>query len=271
MSHQSLPTFFISHGGGPCFFMEPPRGAPDPWKAMGDHLRSLAATITPRPRAILVISAHWEEQIPTVTTAAAPDLIYDYYGFPAHTYQLKYPAPGAPQLAAEIRTRLENAGIASGEDDKRGLDHGVFIPFLLIYPQADIPIVQLSLAASLDPALHLAIGRALAPLRDEGVLIVGSGFSFHNLRGFYSPDPRVEAEAKAFDDWLTRAATNPDPAQRDAALQAWASAPGAHTSHPREEHLLPLMVVAGAAGADVGVQDFSGKVFGKATSGYRFG
>ena len=271
MTEARLPTLFIPHGGGPCFFMDPPRHGPDPWKSMGDHLKGIAASIGRRPRAVLVISGHWEETRPTVTAAAVPPLIYDYYGFPAHTYQLRYPAPGAPRLAAEVRLRLDQAGIPSAADDTRGFDHGVFVPFLLIYPEADIPVVQLSLAASLDPAAHLAIGRALQPLRDEDVLIVGSGLSFHNLRGFFTEDPRIAAEAEAFDQWLTRAVTDPDPTARDAALCQWVRAPGARTSHPREEHLLPLMVAAGAAGADAGMRTYSDHVFGKAVSSYRFG
>jgi aromatic ring-opening dioxygenase catalytic subunit (LigB family) len=269
MNDQRLPTLFIPHGGGPCFFMD--QLQPDPWKSMGDYLRGIAADVGRRPRAVLVISGHWEENNPTVTTASAPPLIFDYYGFPPHTYQLRYPAPGSPEIAAEIRRHLEQAGIPSGANDSRGFDHGVFVPFLLIYPDADIPTLQLSLSASLDPATHLAIGRALEPLRDQGVLIVGSGLSFHNLRGFFSDDPRVAAEAQAFDQWLTRAVTEPDPARRDAALTAWAAAPGARTCHPREEHLLPLMVAAGAAGADLGTQAYGDRVFGKAVSGYRFG
>jgi aromatic ring-opening dioxygenase catalytic subunit (LigB family) len=271
MTDTRLPTLFIPHGGGPCFFMAPPHGMPDPWKSMGEHLRGIAADIGRRPKAVLVISGHWEETRPTVTTAAAPPLIYDYYGFPPHTYQLKYPAPGAPALADEVRRRLGDAGIPAGTDPARGFDHGVFIPFLLIYPDADIPVVQLSLLASLDPAAHLAVGRALSPLRDEGVLIVGSGLSFHNLRGFFGESPRIAADAEAFDDWLTRAVSDPDPARRDAALTGWAEAPGARTSHPREEHLLPLMVAAGAAGADIGRRTYGDRVFGKAVSSYRFG
>jgi len=266
-----LPTLFIPHGGGPCFFMAPPPGRPDPWQKMGDYLRGLGAELGQRPRAVLVISGHWEETAPTVTTGSAPPLIYDYYGFPPHTYQLRYPAPGEPALAGAIRTRLAQAGIAAGADGTRGFDHGVFIPFLLIYPEADIPVVQLSLDASLDPAAHLAIGRALEPLRDEGVLIVGSGLSFHNLHAFFGGDRSVSAQARAFDTWLTEAATA-DPAQRDAMLARWATAPGARASHPREEHLLPLMVAAGAAGADRGQRNFHELLFGiNPVSGYRFG
>lgn len=270
MTEARLPTLFIPHGGGPCFFMDPPRQGPDPWKSMGDHLRGIAASIGQRPRAVLVISGHWEETRPTVTASAAPPLIYDYYGFPAHTYQLRYPAPGAPRLAAEIRLRLDQAGIPAVENTARGFDHGVFVPFLLIYPEADIPVVQLSLAASLDPAAHLAIGRALQPLRDEGVLIVGSGMSYHNMHGFRTPAGAAQSEV--FDRWLTDALVDPDLARRWDSLARWSDAPAARDAHPREEHLLPLMVAAGAAADSAGARIFSDTVMrGARISGYRFG
>ena len=169
---------------------------------MAAYLRGIAASIGQRPTAILVISGHWEEAQPTVHVGRNPPLLFDYYGFPEHTYRLSYPAPGSPELAKRVRDLLAAAGIDSGEEAERGLDHGVFVPFLLVYPEADIPVVQLSLRQDLDPAAHLAIGRALAPLRDEGVLIVGSGMSFHNLRAFGSTDPRVIEAAQRFDDWL---------------------------------------------------------------------
>lgn len=267
-----LPVWFIPHGGGPCFFMDPPAKAPNAWKAMEAYLRGIPAAVgQQRPRAILIISGHWQENRPTVTAAANPPLIYDYFGFPPHTYDLRYPSPGDPELAAEVIARLKAAGIDSGEDLSRGFDHGVFIPLLLLYPDADIPVVQLSMVHPLDPARHIAIGRALAPLRDEGVLIIGSGLSFHNLQNFYGADRRVLAVAETFDAWLTKAVTNPDPAARDAALAAWDQAPGARISQPYEDHLIPLMIAAGAAGADQGVRDYSDHVFGAPISGYRFG
>ncbi len=266
-----LPTLFIPHGGGPCFFMDPPPNDPQAWDAMAAYLRGVAASLEEKPRAILVISAHWEMPRPTVMTAERPPLLFDYYGFPEHTYKLEYPAPGSPALASRVRALFAAAGIASDEDDKRGYDHGVFVPFLLMFPDADIPIVQLSLRADLDPAAHLAVGRALAPLRDEGVLIVGSGMSYHNLRRFWSTDAQDVEAARAFDAWLAASVETSDATARDAWLADWANAPGARAAHPRSEHLLPLMVVAGAADADRGRRTYSDSVFGKAVSGFRFG
>ncbi len=271
MSATRLPVWFIPHGGGPCFFMDPPPKAPDAWKPMEAYLRGIPAAIGSRPHAILVISGHWQESRPTATASSSPPLIYDYEGFPPHTYQLRYPAPGDPKLAAEIVERLKDAGVDSGVDPARGFDHGVFIPLLLLYPDADIPVVQLSMINSLDPARHIALGRALAPLRDEGVLIIGSGLSFHNLQNFYRADPRVLAIAEKFDSWLNDAVTSADVGARNSALLAWEKAPGARFSQPYEDHLIPLMVAAGAAAEDKGVRDFSGHVFGAPISGYRFG
>jgi aromatic ring-opening dioxygenase catalytic subunit (LigB family) len=197
-----------------------------------------------------VISAHWEEPEFTVTSGAKPPLIYDYYGFPDHTYQLRYDAPGSPKLAEEIRTLLAKAGIASQTNSERGFDHGVFIPFKLIYPNAVIPIVQLSLKTGLDPAAHIAAGRAIAPLRDRNILIVGSGMSFHNMATMMRGTP-TEA--------------------RDELRELWSEAPGARVAHPREEHLIPLMVAAGAAGPDRGHRTFHGHVMNATVSGFQFG
>ena len=266
-----LPTLFIPHGGGPCFFMDPPPNDPHAWDAMAAYLRGVAASLPAKPRAILVISAHWEMPRPTVMTAARPSMLFDYYGFPEHTYKLEYPAPGSPELASRVRALLAGAGIASDEDSARGYDHGVFVPFLLMFPEADIPVVQLSLRADLDPAAHVAIGRALAPLRDEGVLIVGSGMSYHNLRRFWSTDVADVEAARAFDAWLAESVEPADAASREARLVAWADAPGARAAHPRSEHLLPLMVVAGAGGGDGGRRTYTDRVFGKAVSGFQFG
>lgn len=270
MTATRLPTYMIPHGGGPCFFMEtrPPMPA-DTWDAMAAHLRGLADDVGVRPKAVLVISAHWETTLPTVHEAAAHNLYFDYYNFPEHTYRLTYPAAGAPDVAARTRALLRAAGIETAGETERGLDHGVFIPFLLIYPDADVPIVQLSLQAGLSPERHLQIGRALAPLRDEGVLIVGSGMTYHNMSDPGSP--RAAAAAEAFDIWLTETVAS-EADVRDARLAAWAEAPGGRFSHPREEHLLPLMVAAGAADGDAGRQIYSEKLGGRmALSGYRFG
>lgn len=262
-----MPTLYIPHGGGPCFFMEPT----DNWDPMGDFLRSIDSSVAPRPSCVLVISGHWEEAVPTVNVASAPPLLFDYYGFPEHTYRLTYPAPGSPEVAGRVRALLAEAGIESGEEASRGLDHGVFVPFLLIYPDADIPVVQLSLHWSLDAGVHLAIGRALAPLRDEGVLIIGSGMSFHNNAVFRIMDDRIDQAAGAFDDWLTASVEEPDPATRDLRLMGWQDAPFATFCHPRPEHLTPLFVAAGAAAGDPGARVFNDRVLGKAVSAFRFG
>jgi len=270
-SERRMPAIYLPHGGGPCFFMDPPPQAPQTWDGMAAYLRGLAVSIGERPRALLVISAHWETTRPTVNSGARPGMLFDYYGFPPHTYQLSWPAPGSPQLATRVRELLGAAGIGTDEDATCGYDHGVFVPFLLMFPEADIPVVQLSLRADLDPAAHVAVGRALAPLRDEGVLIVGSGMSYHNLRRFWSTDVADVEAARAFDAWLAESVEPADAASREARLVAWADAPGARAAHPRSEHLLPLMVVAGAGGGDGSRRTYSDRVFGKAVSGFQFG
>jgi len=268
-----MPTLYIPHGGGPCFFMDwSPRGA---WDSMAAYLRGLSATLPARPKAIILVSAHWLEDGFVVGSNPKPDLIFDYYGFPPHTYDLKYPAKGDPALASRVRALLAQAGLPEGEDKARGYDHGVFIPFLLAFPEADIPIVQVSLKADMDPALHLAAGQALAGLRDDGVLIVGSGMSFHNMAAFMGRVhiPDLQKHAIVFDDWLNETLTRTSGAARNAALAHWDRAPYAREAHPAqgEEHLLPLMVAAGAAADDAGARSFHDFVMGSPISGYRFG
>lgn len=259
------PALFIPHGGGPCFFMPDPRGT---WSGMERYLKGLAASLPAKPKAILVISGHWEERAFSFTGSAEhPGLIFDYYGFPSETYQLAWPAPGAPWLAERGRALIEEAGLPAAIDPRRGFDHGVFVPLKVAFPEADIPVVQMSLHASLDPALHLAAGRALAPLRNEGVLIVGSGMSFHNLRAY--GDPRVRQPAAEFDLWLVEAA-EATAGERAKRLENWQNAPFARLCHPREEHLLPLMVAAGASNAP-GSHDYGEEVLSGAVSGFRFG
>ena len=262
------PTYFINHGGGPCFFLDP-GPMRDTWDELETYLHGFADTLVEQPRSILIVSGHWEEARPTVNTAAAPPLLFDYSGFPAHTYQLTWPAPGAPDLALRVLNLLGAAGIDSGASTTRGWDHGVFVPMKVMFPRADIPTVQLSLQHGLDPAAHLAIGRALAPLRKEGVLILGSGQSYHNMRGFLGKSGSVDPAAEAFDTWLRAAMT--DGATRDRSLIAWAQAPGARAAQPREDHLLPLMVAAGAASGEPGQTAFHGHALGKPISGFRFG
>lgn len=265
---SAQPVLFIPHGAGPCFFME--WNPPGIWEGMADFLKGVAATLPSHPRAILMVSGHWLADDFRITAGERPELIYDYYGFPDHTYRIGYPAPGSPLLAERIETRLSEAGLASRRDPARGFDHGMFIPLKLMFPEAEIPVVQLSLRQDLDPAVHLAAGEALAALRREGVLIVGSGMSFHNMRGY--GDPNFTAPSEAFDAWLTEAVEAP-PEQRRAALRDWAKAPHAHQCHPpgHEEHLLPLMVAAGAAGQDIGRKVYSERVLETQLSAFRFG
>jgi aromatic ring-opening dioxygenase catalytic subunit (LigB family) len=265
-----MPTLFIPHGGGPCFFMPNPPDHPKLWDKMGAYLRGIAKSLPEKPRAILVISGHWEENKVTVNASPAPSMLFDYYGFPPHTYQLKYPAPGSPELATEIRALLAKQGIESGSDPSRGYDHGVFVPFLLMFPDADIPVVQISLLSSLNPEAHLAVGRALAPLRDQGVLIVGSGMSYHNMGDFRMNTHMLDPASVQFDGWLTQT-VSAEPTDREEKLAHWAEAPGARKSHPREEHLLPMMIAAGAADGDKGQRVFNDVVWGKVLSSFQFG
>jgi aromatic ring-opening dioxygenase catalytic subunit (LigB family) len=267
-SPARMPVAYIPHGGGPWPFVEMGFDKAE-MEPLADYLRGLQALPRTPPKAVLAVSAHWEEAVPTVMTAERPPMLYDYYGFPPASYQITWPAPGSPTLAQRVGELLEVAGFASGRDPRRGFDHGTFVPLKLTYPQADVPTIQLSLKHGLDPKEHLAIGRALAPLRDEGVFIVGSGMSYHNMRGF--GDPRAAGVSEQFDAWLNDAVTAADPRQRDHRLTEWAHAPAARQAHPREEHLLPLMVVAGAAGDDRGIAGFVGKVMGVRVSGYQFG
>jgi aromatic ring-opening dioxygenase catalytic subunit (LigB family) len=256
------PAVFIPHGAGPCFFMDWTRGPADTWARTEAFLRGLAADLPEQPRAILVVSGHWEAPVFTVGSGEAPELIFDYYGFPEHTYELTFPAPGSPQLATRVQELLNGAGIASAADPTRGWDHGVFVPLKLVTPDADIPVVQLSLKASLDPAEHLAAGRALAPLRDEGVLIVGSGMSWHNMRGFSPAYTQASAE---FDGWLAEAVKEPGK------LARWAEAPNGRLAHPREEHLAPIFVAAGAAEGEPARVVFRDTVMDVVVSAYQFG
>ncbi|WP_216599885.1 class III extradiol ring-cleavage dioxygenase [Sphingomonas sp. AP4-R1] len=258
------PTLYIPHGGGPCFFMEDPQGV---WTGMEAFLRGIGPTLPARPEAILIVSGHWETRGRfSFTSGPRPGLIYDYGGFPAHTYALRYDVPGSPALAQDAAALLNAAGLTADLDADRGLDHGVFVPLKVAFPEADIPVVEMSLDRSLDPKLHLAAGRALASLRDRGVLIVGAGMSFHNMRGY--GDPRFTRPSDDFDAWLAETVTDA-PAAREARLIEWEAGPAARLSHPREEHLLPLLVAAGAADG-AGERIYGEHVLGTAISGFRF-
>ena len=268
-SVAKMPTLFIPHGGGPCFFMDwTVMGGPaDAWDKMAGWLRGLLSTLPDKPKGIVVISGHWEEEAFTASTVEKPGMIYDYTGFPPHTYQLKYPAPGEPGLAERVVALLKSAGLPAKTDNSRGFDHGIFVPFLLIDPEATIPVVPLSLKRDLDPEEHLAAGRALASLRDEGILIVGSGMSYHNMHGFRTP--KALGPSATFDAWLTRAVES-DPQARWQSLTRWSEAPAGRESHPREEHLLPLMVAAGAGYEAKGSKPFGDHVMMADLSAFRF-
>lgn len=264
---QRMPVVFLPHGGGPWPFVDVGIGRPEELDGLAQYLRSVASVPKQETKALLVVSAHWEEAVPTLMTSAQPPMLYDYYGFPPESYSITWPAPGAPELAPRVRSLLEGAGFKTAEDTARGFDHGTFVPLKLAYPKANVPTLQLSLKRGLDPAEHLAIGKALAPLRDEGVFIVGSGMTYHNLRAF---GPRAAPVSEAFDAWLRETATA-DPSERERRLIAWSEAPSARAAHPREEHLLPLMVIAGAALGDVGSAAYSGTILGLRISAYHFG
>jgi aromatic ring-opening dioxygenase catalytic subunit (LigB family) len=256
---------FISHGGGPWPFVDEMKRA---YAKTARELAALPQQLPEKPKAVLVVSGHWEEREFKVGTSERPPMIFDYYGFPEHTYQISYPAPGSPELASRVRSLIESSGIKCQEDPSHGLDHGIFIPLYLMYPNADVPIVPLSLKSSYDPAEHIRLGEALRPLREEGVLIIGSGLSYHNMRGFRTGGGAEVSET--FESWLNETISQPSAALRNDRLVHWEKAPSARLAHPQEDHLLPLMVVAGVAGEGPGRRIFIDHVMGVAMASYRF-
>lgn len=257
-----LPAAYITHGGGPCFFMD--WDPIDAWDALRAALEGIGPSLSFTPKAIVVVTAHWEAPVFTVESGIAPELIYDYGGFPPHTYHLTYAAPGSPDVAARVAACMEAAGIAHRVDPHHGWDHGVFIPLKVMYPDANIPIVAVSVRADLDALAHLELGRALAALRDEGVFIVGSGSSFHHFGNFGREDLAVP-----FDHWLNEAVSLPADARWDA-LVHWERAPFARQAHAREEHLVPLMVAAGAADDVPARSVFHGQIMNTTASCWLF-
>lgn len=258
-NHQDKAQIvYFSHGGGPL-----PILGDASHKAMVDFMQHLPSRLR-KPDAILVISAHWEERAATLLGSPAPPMFYDYYGFPAAAYEITYPAPGSPVLAKRITGLLGKNNISAQTDPQRGFDHGLFIPLKMMYPEADIPALQLSLLLGLDPAAHIDLGKALRELMDENILVIGSGFSFHNMRAFWeqqsdSPDPANDE----FQDWLIEVITGPiSQAEREQRLIEWQKAPSARYCHPREEHLLPLHVCVGMANKP-GTTIFDDYIFGK--------
>ncbi|SHH51703.1 DODA-type extradiol aromatic ring-opening family dioxygenase [Pollutimonas bauzanensis] len=265
---MKLPVYFVSHGGGPWPYI-PEMQASN--ARLAASLADIPRQIGSKPNAILMVSAHWETRGAfAVMGSPSPSMLYDYYGFPAHTYEIQYPAPGSPELAGRVAQLLSDAGLAADTDTTRGFDHGAFVPAFVMYPEADVPMVQLSIDAGYDPALHLSAGRALAPLRKEGVLIVGSGLSYHNLRQIYGGGSAASAQ---FDAWLQQVLLDAPPEQRAGLLERWTSAPAARLAHPREDHLIPLMVAAGAAESDAAacVYHESQAFAGITASSFRFG
>jgi len=265
---NTLPTYFLSHGGGPWPFMKEESG--QTYTKLEIALHDMPRQIGVTPKAVLVISAHWEEPEFTVMANATPGMIYDFSGFPEYAYHISYPAPGSPELAHQVQSLIQQAGFPANLNFNRGFDHGMYSALYPIYPKAEVPIVQLSLKTGLDPATHLAMGRTLAPLRAQGILIIGSGFSYHNLHRF---GPAGFAASREFDDWLQHTLIQSDVIQRTEQLKTWEQAPSARAAHPREEHLLPLMVAVGAAENEAAHCVYHERTFmdGLTVSGFRFG
>lgn len=267
MTAARLPTYFISHGGGPWPYVESLRLA---MRQLELSLLDIPRQLGTQPAAILMISGHWEAAQFSVMTHPQPPMLYDYSGFPPHTYSVRYAAPGSPRLAQRVYDLLTAQNIVVERDAERGFDHGAFTPLAVMYPEANVPVVQLSLQAGYDPARHLAAGRALAPLRDEDILIIGSGLSYHNLRNFGAG---AKQASKTFDTWLQATLLSNEAAARTTGLMNWSQAPAARLAHPQADHLLPLMVALGAAeNEDATLVYHEENLFGGVTaSSFRFG
>ncbi len=266
MNKNPGQVLYLPHGGGPM----PLLGDKNHGKLI-KFLKTIPNKLR-KPSAIVVISAHWEEKIPTITSAEYPKMIYDYYGFPEETYKLKYSAPGNPELAEEVLNAFNENGILAEKDDKRGYDHGLFVPLLLMYPEADIPCIQISQLKSLGSKEHIALGKALAKLMKKNILVVGSGLSFHNMREFFRKLPESDKKAVEFNNWLIETCIdeNLSEDEREKRLIEWEKAPSSRFCHPREEHLLPLHVCFGIARANNFKAElvFDDTVIGKRVSGF---
>jgi aromatic ring-opening dioxygenase catalytic subunit (LigB family) len=269
MTKTRLPTYFLSHGGGPWPWLKAERGLM--YDQLESSLHDVRRELGEAPRAVLMISGHWEADRFLLSSGARPPMVYDYGGFPEHTYRIRYDAPGDPELAETVRAMLERGGMPSGLDPQRGFDHGVFTVMHTMYPDAAMPLVQLSINVNYDPSAHIRLGELIAPLRDQGVLIVGSGFSFHDTRGMRGGTGA--AASAAFDGWLEDTLVTSSSDERRARLLRWTDAPSARAAHPEEDHLIPLMVAVGAAGDDAGTRVYHQKDFmGSITvSSFRFG
>ena len=259
VSVSKAQILFVPHGGGPLPLLSDPAH-----QKLISFLKEIPSKLH-QPDLILVISAHWEESNTVVFGTGEIPLLYDYYGFPEKAYQIQYPVPGSEEKALDLVSVLEGAGISSTFNQKRGYDHGVYVPLALMYPEANIPVIQISLMKSLDPRQHLELGAALSPLLEENILILGSGFSLHNMRAFDWQNPQSSDPLNdSFQDWLISVCTASSGKQdRDEQLSNWESAPNSRYCHPREEHLLPLHVCAGLA------EDNAEKVFDDSILGKR--
>ena len=265
-----FPTFYLSHGGGPWPYMN--AEARRPFAKLEQSLRALPQQLPQKPEAILIVSGHWEEREFAVMSSSAPPMVYDYGGFPEELYHIRYPAAGSPRLAERAHSLIQQAKLPARLNAERGFDHGTYSLLAVTHPQADVPVFQVSIRADYDPEAHLQLGRALAPLRDEGVLIIGSGSSYHNLRRFFGPRVRRD-DSVQFDAWLRDTLVESAPTRRSERLLDWQHAPAAREAHPQEDHLIPLHVVVGAAEEEPGTivyseEDFLGTI---ALSSYRFG
>lgn len=263
MNAQRQPALFVSHGGGPWPYIEEMKKA---YAKTAKEFAQIPAILPQKPKAVLVISGHWEEENFTVSAAKQPPMVFDYSGFPEHTYKISYPAVGSPDLAAKIQGLLSARGIKCDIDSSRGFDHGTFVPLHLMFPNADVPVVSMSMKSNYDPEEHIKLGEALRSLRDEGVLIIGSGLNYHNMRGFNTPAGGPVSEA--FEAWLNDTISMPSEV-RSARLIDWELAPAARLAHPREDHLMPLMVVSGA-GQNGGRRLFADHVMGVVMASYIF-
>ncbi len=267
-----LPTFYLSHGGGPWPYMT---GAHRQLFAKLEmSLKDLPRQLGVKPKAILVVSGHWEGEDFAVTSNAHPPMVYDFGGFPREMYQIRYSAPGSPELAGNIQSLIQEAGLATHLDPQRGFDHGTYSILAVTHPKADIPVIQVSIRADYDPEAHLKLGRAIAPLRDEGVLIIGSGSSYHDLSAFMDPNGKNPKQDSArFDSWLKQTLVDSTPEERAERLLEWEQAPSARAAQPQEDHLIPLHVAVGASEGEPGAviyqqSDFFGQI---SVSSYRFG
>ena len=262
-SEKKSQIVYFGHGGGPLPLLGDPGH-----KTMIEFMTKLPEQLH-KPDAILVISAHWEESAATLLGSTQPPMFYDYYGFPEQAYTIQYPAPGSPELAGKVAALLKENKIPTQIDNERGYDHGLFIPLMLMYPDADIPCTQLSLLRGLNPSAHIALGKALSALNTENILVVGSGFSFHNMRAFsWGNSNTIDPANDDFQDWLIETcAGSLSQADREQRLVEWAKAPSARYAHPREEHLLPLHVCAAMAGGP-GDLIFDDQILGKRNVGF---